>query len=125
VSPRLTVYYNTICPVCNAGIDWQHNRLVQAARAGIIEFRDINLEPDALARFGAGLEDVRRRLHGLDADGHLHVGADCAIAIWQLTPGDAWLARVVGLPPIRPVARIAYDRFADLLYAWNRRKGHW
>ena len=56
-------------------------------------------------------------LHGLDADGHLHVGADCAIAIWQLTPGDAWLARVVGLPPIRPVARIAYDRFADLLYA--------
>jgi predicted DCC family thiol-disulfide oxidoreductase YuxK len=125
VSPRLTVYYNTICPVCNAGIDWQRNRLVQAARAGIIEFRDINLEPDALARFGAGLEDVRRRLHGLDADGHLHVGADCAIAIWRLTPGDAWLARVVGLPPIRPVARIAYDRFADLLYAWNRRKGHW
>jgi predicted DCC family thiol-disulfide oxidoreductase YuxK len=125
VSPRLTVYYNTICPVCNAGIDWQRNRLVQAARARIIEFRDINLEPDALARFGAGLEDVRRRLHGLDADGHLHVGADCAIAIWQLTPGDAWLARVVGLPPIRPVARIAYDRFADLLYAWNRRKGHW
>lgn len=125
MSPRLTVYYNTICPVCNAGIDWQRNRLVQAARAGIIEFRDINLEPDALARFGAGLEDVRRRLHGLDADGHLHVGADCAIAIWQLTRGDAWLARVVGLPPIRPVARIAYDRFADLLYAWNRRKGHW
>lgn len=125
MSPRLTVYYNTISPVCNAGIDWQRNRLVQAARAGIIEFRDINLEPDALARFGAGLEDVRRRLHGLDADGHLHVGADCAIAIWQLTPGDAWLARVVGLPPIRPVARIAYDRFADLLYAWNCRKGHW
>lgn len=124
MSPRLTVYYNTICPVCNAGIDWQRNRLVQAARARIIEFRDINLEPDALARFGAELEDVLR-LHGLDADGHLHVGADCAIAIWQLTPGDAWLARVVGLPPIRPVARIAYDRFADLLYAWNRRKGHW
>jgi predicted DCC family thiol-disulfide oxidoreductase YuxK len=26
---------------------------------------------------------------------------------------------------VRPLARIAYDRFADLLYAWNRRKGHW
>ena len=62
MSPRLTVYYNTKCPVCNAGIDWQRNRLVQAARAGIIEFRDINLEPDALGRYGAGLEDVRRRL---------------------------------------------------------------
>ena len=54
MSPQLTVYYNTKCPVCNAGIDWQRSRLVQAARAGIIEFRDINLEPDALSRFGAG-----------------------------------------------------------------------
>jgi len=24
-----------------------------------------------------------------------------------------------------PVTRFAYDRFADLLFAWNRRKGHW
>jgi predicted DCC family thiol-disulfide oxidoreductase YuxK len=125
MSPLLTVYYNTKCPVCDAGIDWQRNRLVQAARAGIIAFRDINLEPDALSRFSAGLEDVRRRLHAVDADGRLHVGADCAIAVWRLTPGDAWLARLVGLPLIRPIARVAYDRFADLLYVWNRRKGHW
>jgi hypothetical protein len=75
---QLTVYYNTKCPVCNTGIEWQRHRLVQAARAGIIEFRDINLEPDALARFGAGLEDVRRRLHAVDADGRLQVGAPIA-----------------------------------------------
>lgn len=125
MSAQLTVWYNTKCPVCNAGIDWQRNRLVRAARAGRIEFRDINLEPDALARFGAGIEDVRRRLHGVDAAGHLVVGADCAIAIWRATPGDAWLAWLVGLPGIRQIARFGYDRFADLLYAWNRRKGHW
>ena len=125
MSAQLTVYYNTKCPVCNAGIDWQHNRLVHAARAGRIEFRDINLEPDALARFGAGIEDVRRRLHGVDAQGRLHVGADCAIAIWHATPGDGWLAWLVGLPGIRQIARFGYDRFADLLYAWNRRQGHW
>jgi predicted DCC family thiol-disulfide oxidoreductase YuxK len=125
MSAQLTVWYNTKCPVCNGGIDWQRNRLVQAARAGVIEFRDINLEPDALSRFGAGLEDVRRRLHAVDAGGRPHVGVDCAIAVWRLTPGDAWLARLVGLPVIRPIARVAYDRFADLLYAWNRRKGHW
>lgn len=123
--PQLTVYYNTKCPVCNAGIDWQRSRLVRAARAGAIEFRDINLEPDALARFGAGIEDVRRRLHGVDAQGRLHVGADCAIAIWRATPGDGWLAWLVGLPGVRAIARLGYDRFADLLYAWNRRKGHW
>jgi predicted DCC family thiol-disulfide oxidoreductase YuxK len=125
MSPQLTVWYNTKCPVCNAGIDWQRNRLVQAARAGIIEFRDINLEPDALARFGASLEDIRRRLHAVDADGKLHVGADCAIAVWQATPGHAWLARLLALPGLLQITRFAYDRFADMLYAWNRRKGHW
>jgi predicted DCC family thiol-disulfide oxidoreductase YuxK len=24
-----------------------------------------------------------------------------------------------------PLTRFAYDRFADLLYAWNRRNGRW
>jgi predicted DCC family thiol-disulfide oxidoreductase YuxK len=123
--PKLTVWYNTKCPVCDGGIRWQHRRLVQAARDGAIEFRDINLEPDVLADRGAGIEDIRRRLHGLDADGGLHVGADCAIEIWRRTPGDAWLAAVAGSAALRPLTRFAYDRFADLLYAWNRRKGRW
>ncbi len=125
MSPKLTVWYNTKCPVCNAGIEWQRSRLVQAARAGIIEFRDINLEPDALSRFGAGLEDIRRRLHAVDAEEKLYVGADCAIAVWQATPGHEWLGRALGLPVIRQITRFGYDRFADLLYAWNRRKRHW
>jgi predicted DCC family thiol-disulfide oxidoreductase YuxK len=122
---KLIVWYNTKCPVCNGGIKWQESRLVRAAQAGAIEFRDINLEPTALARFGAGVEDVRRRLYGIDAEGRLFVGADCAIEVWRRTPGDALLARLLGLPVVRPIARFEYDRFADLLYAWNRRNGHW
>jgi predicted DCC family thiol-disulfide oxidoreductase YuxK len=122
---KLIVWYNTKCPVCNGGIKWQQSRLVRAAQAGAIEFRDINLEPTALAHFGAGVEDVRRQLYGVDAESRLFVGADCAIEIWRRTPGDAWLARLLGLPVVRQIARFGYDRFADLLYAWNRRKGHW
>jgi predicted DCC family thiol-disulfide oxidoreductase YuxK len=125
MSAKLTVWYNTKCPVCNTGIEWQRRRLVRAARAGLIEFRDINLEPDALSQFGAGVEDVRRRLHAIDIEGRLHVGADCAIAIWLATPGHVWLRRLLNLPGIRQIARIGYDGFADLLYGWNRRKGHW
>jgi predicted DCC family thiol-disulfide oxidoreductase YuxK len=121
--PKLTVWYNTKCPVCNRGIEWQNSRLRRAARS--IEFRDINLEPDALARFGAKIEDIRRRLHGVDADGRLHVGADCAIEIWRRTPGDVWLSRVLGAPVLRQITRFGYDRFADLLYAWNQRYRRW
>jgi hypothetical protein len=39
----LVVWYNTRCPVCDAGIGRQRSKLVESVRAGLIEFRDINL----------------------------------------------------------------------------------
>jgi predicted DCC family thiol-disulfide oxidoreductase YuxK len=122
---ELTVWYNTRCPVCDAGIRHQKKRLIEAVKAGRIEFRDINLDPDALSRYGASLEDIRRRLHATDAEGRLLVGADVAVAVWRATPGEGWLASLFGNPVMLPVTRLVYDRFADLLYAWNRRKGRW
>ncbi|WP_198032573.1 DCC1-like thiol-disulfide oxidoreductase family protein [Mesorhizobium sp. WSM2561] len=123
--PLLTIWYNTRCPVCDAGIVRQKRRLVEAIKAGRITFRDINAEPAALAGYGVSLEDIRRRLHATEADGKLLVGADVAIAVWLRTPGEGWLATLFGNPAALPLTRYAYDRFADLLYAWNRRKGRW
>jgi predicted DCC family thiol-disulfide oxidoreductase YuxK len=122
---HLTIYYNTRCPVCDAGIDWQRNRLLAAVRAGTIAFRDINEEPDALARYGADVDDVRRRLHATDETGRLIVGADVAVALWRLTPGQGWLAALFGNRVMLPLTRFLYDRFADLLFAWNKRNGRW
>ncbi len=124
-APELTVWYNTLCPVCHTGIDWQRARLIAAVKEGRIAFRDINEVPDALADHGASVDDVRRRLHATDADGRLIVGADVALALWRITPGLGWLETLFGNPVLRPVTRFAYDRFADGLFAWNRRKGHW
>lgn len=123
--PKLVVWYNTRCPICNAGINRKRNQLLRATETGEIEFRDINLEPEALGRFGADVEAVRRSLHGLDATGRLHVGADCAIEIWRRVPGRRWLGRLLGLPGFRHAARLGYEVMADGLYTWNRRKGHW
>jgi predicted DCC family thiol-disulfide oxidoreductase YuxK len=122
---RLIVWYNTRCPVCDAGIDWQRNKLLAAVRAGRLSFSDINEQPQALAAFSVSLDDVRRRLYATDESGRLIVGADVAIAIWRLTPGEGWLASLFGNPVMLPLTRFAYDRFADLLFAWNRRKGRW
>jgi predicted DCC family thiol-disulfide oxidoreductase YuxK len=124
-APHLTVWYNTRCPVCDAGIDRQRNKLLAAVKAGEIAFRDINLEPEALSAYGVSLDDVRRRLHATDEQGRLIVGADVAIAIWRITKGERWLAMLFGNPLTLPITRFAYDRFADLLFAWNKRKGHW
>lgn len=122
---RLTVWYNTKCPVCDAGIRYQRSKLLEAVKAGHIEFLDINLQPDALARFGAGVDDIRRRLHATDEKGELLVGADVAMAIWRRTPGQGWIARILGAPGVIHLTRFAYDRFADLLFAWNKRSGRW
>jgi len=123
--PQLTVWYNTRCPVCNGGIDWQRNKLVAAVRAGRIAFRDINDQPDALAVYGASVNDVRRRLHATDEAGRLIVGADVAIAVWQVTPGEGWLATLFGNRFLLPITRFGYDRFADVLFAWNKWRKHW
>jgi predicted DCC family thiol-disulfide oxidoreductase YuxK len=123
--PRLTVWYNTRCPVCDAGIVRQRNKLRGLVRARVIEFRDINEEPDALAAHGASLDDIRRRLHAVDHAGRLLVGADVALAVWRMTPGEWWLAWLLGNPITRPLTRFAYNRFADVLWAWNRWKGRW
>jgi len=124
-TPRLTVWYNTRCPVCNGGIDWQRSKLLAAVRTGEIAFKDINEQPDALAAYGASLDDVRRRLHATDAQGRLIVGADVAIAVWRATPGQSRIAALLGNRVMRPLTRFFYDRFADLLFAWNRWKGRW
>ena len=68
---------------------------------------------------------MRRRLHATDEAGRLIVGADVAIATWRLTPGEGWLASLFGNPVMLPLTRFAYDRFADLLFAWNKRNGRW
>ncbi len=124
-SRHLLVWYNTRCPVCDAGIDWQRNKLLAAVRAGHLSFRDINDEPEALAAYGASLDDARRRLHATDETGRLIVGADVAIEMWRITPGEGWLSQLFGNRMMLSLTRFFYDRFADLLFAWNRWKGHW
>ena len=123
--PALTIWHNSKCPVCDAGISWQRERLRAAVAAGEIEFRDINLEPEALKAYGASVDDVRRRLHAVDRAGALLVGADVVVAVWRATPGEGWLASLFGAPGAVWLTRLVYDRFADLLWAWNKRAGRW
>jgi predicted DCC family thiol-disulfide oxidoreductase YuxK len=125
MKPPLTVWMNSKCPVCDAGIARQRRLLRDAVEAGRIVFCDINFSPDALKSFGVAIDDVRRRLHAVDGDGRLLVGADVAVAVWRETPGEEWLATLLGAPGMISVTRFCYDRFADLLFSWNKRCKRW
>jgi predicted DCC family thiol-disulfide oxidoreductase YuxK len=122
---KLRVYYNSRCPVCDAGIRGQRRRMDSAGAASAVEWRDINAEPDALRFCGAGINDVRRKLYVLDDAGNIHIGAAAFAALWRATPGQRWLGRLLALPLVATLARWSYDVFAALLYAWNRRQGRW
>jgi predicted DCC family thiol-disulfide oxidoreductase YuxK len=117
------VYYNSLCPVCRAGIEGQRQRMTAAGEN--VEWCDINENPEALAEIGVGLEAVRRKLHVREIDGRLAVGAEAFVALWQRTPGQRWLARAIGRPGPRTLARLAYDSFAAALYRWNKFCGRW
>jgi predicted DCC family thiol-disulfide oxidoreductase YuxK len=120
----MRVYYNSRCPVCDAGVRSQRRRM-EAAGAGPIDWRDINREPDALAACGASLDDVRRKLYVIDDAGAVHIGADGFTALWRATPGQRWFGRLLASPGFKTLGHALYDWFADRLYAWNRRKGRW
>lgn len=117
----LTVYYNSACPVCRAGIAAQKGRMQQCE----VVWTDVHETPAACSEVDASLAAVREQLHVTDAQGRVRVGVDAAVAIWRQSPGEAWKAWIFSLPVIHALAGLGYRLFARLLYRWNIRKGHW
>lgn len=123
--PKL--YYNSACPVCRTGIEQQRATMDGALPEGsdAIQWCDIAATPEAAQEIDRSVDQVRHSLHMVDEQGRLLVGADVAIAVWAMTPGRRWLGWLVGLPGVRQIARWGYNRFADRLFAWNKRHGRW
>lgn len=117
--PATTVYYNSACPVCDAGIRAQRGRMEGCA----VRWVDVHTDPELAAETGAGIEDIRERLHVRDANGELHIGDRALAALWAQTPGQRWLAWLARR--LSWLGGPAYKLFARALYRWNRRRGHW
>jgi predicted DCC family thiol-disulfide oxidoreductase YuxK len=121
---KTTVYYNSACPVCRAGIDGQRERM-RAGGVVDVEWIDVHRDPRAVEQLGASLARVRERLHVRDADGRIHVGTDALAALFLRTPRQHRLGRALRAPCVRPLARLAYNAFARALYLWNRARRRW
>jgi predicted DCC family thiol-disulfide oxidoreductase YuxK len=120
---KVKVYYNSACPVCDAGIKGQRRRMEGCPAE--IQWIDIHAHPEALKEIGAPQEFVRERLHVRDEQGEVRVGADALRTLWARTPGQGPLAWITGLPLVNLLARGAYNVFAKLLYSWNRANRRW
>jgi predicted DCC family thiol-disulfide oxidoreductase YuxK len=120
-APANTVYFNSACPVCRSGISTHRERLETCGLAWV----DIALQPGVTAQIDATPDAVRHSLHVTDTAGRVYIGADALAVLWRHTPRLRWLAALICLPGVRTLARFAYNRFADGLFRWNVRRGHW
>lgn len=120
---KTRVYYNSACPVCNAGVKHQRQKL--SGCDVDVEWIDVHSDNEAVREIGAELEFVRERLHVVDEAGTVHVGSDAFAELWNRTPGQGFLGRAVSAPILRTFSRLLYNAFAALLYRWNRKKGRW
>ncbi|WP_209425292.1 DUF393 domain-containing protein [Pararhodobacter sp. SW119] len=113
----LRILYNGDCPICAREI--AHYRTVAESAGAEIAFDDLSrLDPGALP---IPAEAARRRLHALQ-DGRLIHGLPAFRALWGRLPGWRWLARLTGLPVIRPVAAWVYDHILAPALYWNLRR---
>jgi predicted DCC family thiol-disulfide oxidoreductase YuxK len=120
------VFYNSACPVCRAGVESQRGSM-EACGVNDVEWIDVHRNPEAVKEVGASLEQLRERLYIKDEQGNIKIGADAFADLWTRTPTPPQrrLGRLIRLPIVRSVARLAYNIFARCLYRWNRLKKHW
>lgn len=119
----LEVIYNSVCPVCEAGI-CQFKKKVNPEHGRYI-WLDINQAPDRLADYNITVDDVRLKLHAIDRTGQLRVGMEAVTAIFSETPGYRWLASLSKLSLLKPLSAVIYNGVAHILYKWNTSKGRW
>jgi predicted DCC family thiol-disulfide oxidoreductase YuxK len=121
---QLKVYYNSACPVCKAGIEDQQCRMRERG-TGEVQWLDVHQNPELAREVGAELEQVRERLHVVNADGAVRVGSAAFAELYQATRGQQWLGRLLTLPVLRQLSALGYNVLARLLYWWNRALRHW
>ena len=120
---KTKVYYNSACPVCNAGIKYQRRKLENSAAE--VDWIDVHCSNEAAADVASDLEFVRERLHVVDEEGTLHVGSEAFAELWGRTRGQRALSKLIRVPGIRTLSRWLYNGFARLLYWWNRKNLRW
>jgi len=119
--PTIKVFFNSACPVCNAGITSQQNKQSSCG----VEWKDVHLDNELVQDLDAELEFVRERLHVIDENGDLQIGFNAFITIWRHSPGEQWKAALSSLPLLKQLLNMFYNLFARALYRWNRSKKHW
>lgn len=118
---KLLVYFNSACPVCNAGINAQKSKTTECN----VSWNDIHTNKVYAQEADPDINVVRKYLHVIDYSGQKHIGIDAFIQLWKYSPHEQWKAKLFALPIINSVAKTCYFVFANILFFWNRLMRNW
>lgn len=114
-SDTLDVIYNDTCPICSREVEMYRSRTDD----------DVvyhGLSRSDMRRFGLDEDSAAREFHVM-RDGRLISGLEAFALLWERMPRMRWLARLVRMPVVRPVARWIYGAIlAPALYAMHKRR---
>ena len=76
------IFYDGKCGLCSREINY-YKKIAQADK---FRWSDIATDPTPLKPLKISQADGLRRLHGIDSEGHLHIGVDAFLLIWRELP---------------------------------------
>lgn len=109
----IKVYFDGKCGLCSREITYYR----KIAPDGRFFWVDIAHDPSPLQYLNITQADALRRLHGLDEEGHLHIGVDAFVLIWRELTYWRWLGLIVSLPVVKQIADWAYNSFASYRFS--------
>ena len=118
---KVKTFYNGDCPVCRAEMT-AYGRI--AGERGLpMDFCDVAAAAGEAEDIGLTPDRALRRLHALDPEGRLHVGFDAMLLVWRGIPRTRWMARLFGLPLVKPVSAWLYEHLVSAaLYRWAKHR---
>jgi predicted DCC family thiol-disulfide oxidoreductase YuxK len=106
-TPRLTVFYDGGCPLCQREIAFYRRR----RGAEGIAWQDVSAVSGDMAAPDLTRAAALGRFHVRDAMGNLHSGGAGFARLWRELPGFSLLGRLCLLRPVVPVVEAAYRLF--------------
>ena len=107
----ITVFYDGQCGLCRREIEY-YKRI---ALEGTFKWVDITVDASDIEVLGLAYPEALKLLHVQDENRKLHSGVEAFLTIWRHMRGWKHLAKFVGLPVMRPIAKRLYGAFA----AWR------
>ncbi|HMQ11508.1 MAG TPA: DUF393 domain-containing protein [Oligoflexia bacterium] len=105
----IKVFYDGACYVCDGEVNHYKKHKKNIAWVNIAS-------PDFEAKqYSLNNNDLQRKLHAINSDGQVFTGIDAFVLIWKTLPKPyPYYAKVIKLPLIYSLAKIAYACFARL-----------